>query len=118
MCKFLYAREEAIIVNSCTRFHSFFAHIDNFRDPAFLYLSSKGRAASGPSRDAPSGKGQLSRKQRQQGRSHRREWEPAIKDEPAIGDKPVIEDELEGETDIGEEEKLGEERQFVEAAKD
>jgi hypothetical protein len=31
------------------RFHTFFNQVDNFRNPTFLYFSSRGRAASGPS---------------------------------------------------------------------
>lgn len=32
------------------RFHTFFNQIDNFRSPTFLYFSSRGRAAAGPSK--------------------------------------------------------------------
>ncbi|KIW02066.1 tRNA pseudouridine(38-40) synthase, variant 1 [Verruconis gallopava] len=44
-------------------FHSFFSHVDNFRVPIFLYLSSKGLEACGDARDASTRKS-LSRSQR------------------------------------------------------
>ena len=46
-----------------TRYHSFFGHVDNLRNPTFLYLTSKGLAASGEIRSATHTKS-LSRKDR------------------------------------------------------
>lgn len=46
------------------RFHSFFSHVDNFRVPIFLYLSSKGLEACGEARTESAAKPELSRRQR------------------------------------------------------
>ena len=45
-------------------FHSFFTHVDNYRTPIFLYLSSKGLEACGDVRSEPATKRDMSRKER------------------------------------------------------
>jgi hypothetical protein len=50
--------------NARIRFHSFFTHVDNFRTPVFLYLSSKGLDACGDVRTEPASKRDMSRKER------------------------------------------------------
>lgn len=45
-------------------FHSFFTHVDNYRTPIFLYLSSKGLEACGDTRSEPNTKRDFSRKER------------------------------------------------------
>ncbi|KAE9976245.1 hypothetical protein BLS_007873 [Venturia inaequalis] len=85
-------------------FHSFFAHIDNFRDPAFLFLSSKGLKACGKPRLSSSGQGQLSKSQRKGTHKNRRN--------KIAGDRKKEDDEM---TLIGEEEENAV-KEVVEAA--
>lgn len=49
---------------NCSSFHSFFTHVDNYRTPVFLYLSSKGLDACGDVRTEPIGRRDMSRKER------------------------------------------------------
>jgi tRNA pseudouridine38-40 synthase len=39
-------REEEGITNEVNRFNTFFTHLDNYKDPTFLYLTSGGIEAS------------------------------------------------------------------------
>jgi hypothetical protein len=51
------------------RFHTFFNQIDNFRNPAFLWVSARGRAASGPSARSAASAGPESFKSRNKHRA-------------------------------------------------
>jgi hypothetical protein len=51
--------------NAKTRFHTFFAQIENYREPHFLFLSTRGIEASKGRRDI-SNHTQLSRKQKRE----------------------------------------------------
>jgi hypothetical protein len=64
MCKFPSVVKQAI-PNLMTRFHTFFAQIENFREPHFLFLSTRGIEASKGRRDI-SNHTQLSRKQKRE----------------------------------------------------
>jgi hypothetical protein len=94
MCKFPFPSIPLInYTNLSPSFHSFFAHIDNFRDPAFLYLSSKGRAACGAPRMASAGQGFLSKKERKGLHPDRRDRIAGIRKKEEDEDTLVGEDE-------------------------
>jgi len=54
-------------------FHNFFGHVDNFKDPAFLYVSSKGLKACGPPRAVSTAQPPPSRSERKM-LAKKRDW--------------------------------------------
>jgi hypothetical protein len=67
-----------VLISFCS-FHSFFSHVDNYRTPIFLYLSSKGLEACGAARTEPVKKRDMSRRERAGGQRRRASTPPLEK---------------------------------------
>lgn len=83
-------------------FHNFFAHVDNYKESTFLYVSSKGLEAAENAREIVSGKKDLSRRERKKFR--KKDDRKEIWAERTIGkEEELLED---AETLVGEDEGL------------